>query len=72
MAAAVNATAARVTLEQLIAKQPTPANFAQQYRLAALEIKLGELKQLVTQINSAGGITNSTVATDLATLTSLL
>ncbi|ADE12147.1 hypothetical protein [Sideroxydans lithotrophicus] len=67
-----NAQVARVAAEKTAVTAPTYTNSVQLARLNQLEVKLGELKLLVAQINAAGGIVNSTVATDLTNLLAAL
>lgn len=60
--------AARVAAEKKNNTLPSAANAAQQALLNALEIKVAELKLLVSQINAAGGLTDTAGAAALASL----
>lgn len=72
MAQQTDAKSARVTAELLMNKSPTTANARQVALLNQLEIKLAELKILVTQITAAGGIVDAATATDLTNLIAAL
>lgn len=63
---------ARIAADKTVNTAPTAANFKQQSLLNQLEIKVAELKLLVSQINAAGGLLDSASATALSTLLSQL
>lgn len=63
---------ARIAAEKTTNAAPTTANHVQMQRLAALEVKIGELKKLVADINAAGGLTDTAAMAALTSLVSSL
>lgn len=64
--------AARIAAEKATNSAPSAANHVQMQRLAALEVKIGELKRLVADINAAGGLTDTAAMAALTSLVSSL
>lgn len=59
---------ARIAAEKLLNTAPTKAAFTDHARNNALEVKIGELKRIVNDINAAGGLVDAGAAAALANL----
>lgn len=68
----VTVTTARQTAEKAANTAPTQANLKQASLNNQLEIKLGELKLIIAQIQAAGGLTDINAAAALAALSAAI
>lgn len=68
MSFAVDFQAAIVAAQKNVLASPTPANHLELARLNELNLKISDLKIAAARITSAGGVLNSTAASELSTL----